>query len=57
MLIDNELEDFLNVQNIGATNGTWEIKFENLGVNRIDDWKGAARERGFFICRGTRDEW
>ena len=28
---DNELEDFLNVQNNGANAGHWEMRFENLG--------------------------
>ncbi len=28
---DNELEDFLNVQNNGAVQGHWEMTFENLG--------------------------
>jgi hypothetical protein len=28
---DNELEDFLNVQNNGATVGHYQLKFENLG--------------------------
>ena len=28
---DEELEDFLNVQNNGSNTGTWEIRFENLG--------------------------
>jgi hypothetical protein len=28
---DNELEDFLNVQNNGATVGHYQLRFENLG--------------------------
>ncbi|HXF90711.1 MAG TPA: carboxypeptidase-like regulatory domain-containing protein, partial [Candidatus Nitrosotenuis sp.] len=28
---DEELEDFLNVQNNGAVQGHWEMRFENLG--------------------------
>ena len=28
---DNELEDFLNVQNNGAVVGHYQLKFENLG--------------------------
>ncbi len=29
--LDEGMEDFLNVQNTGAVNGHWEIRFENLG--------------------------
>ena len=28
---DEELEDFLNVKNVGTVQGHYEIKFENLG--------------------------
>lgn len=30
---DNELEDFVNVQNNGTVTGHWELRFENLGDN------------------------
>lgn len=29
---DEEIEDFLNVQNVGATEGHYKMKFENLGA-------------------------